>query len=205
MGTDVFSEKRIQEEQEFSLDPNRTALIVVDMVNEFLEPGGKMVLPGGEVLYPPLNELLDAAHKVHIPVFWTNQWLRPDDSLFKKRIPHCLVGTWGAQIVDALHQTPDDIVVPKRRYSAFFRTDLDLYLRERDIETVIVTGVVTNICVRSTVNDAFFLGYQVIIPVECVAATSPMAQESTLYDIETHYGIVTSVDKVLPLLEPSPR
>lgn len=200
MGTDVFSEKRIQEEPEFSLDPNRTALIVVDMVNEFLEPGGKMVLPGGEVLYPPLNELLDAAHKAHVPVFWTNQWLRPDDSLFKKRIPHCLVGTWGAQIVDALHQTPDDIVVPKRRYSAFFRTDLDLYLRERDIETVIITGVVTNICVRSTVNDAFFLGYEVIIPVECVAATSPMAQESTLYDIETHYGTVTSVEKVLPLL-----
>lgn len=204
MGTDVFSEKRIQEESEFSLDPNRTALIVVDMVNEFLEPGGKMVLPGGEVLYPPLNELLDAAHKAKVPVFWTNQWLRPDDSLFKKRIPHCLVGTWGAQIVDALHQTPDDIVVPKRRYSAFFRTDLDLYLRERDIETVIITGVVTNICVRSTVNDAFFLGYEVIIPVECVAATSPMAQESTLYDIETHYGTVTSVGKVVPLLEPIP-
>lgn len=200
MGTDVFSEKRIHE-QEISLDPRKTALIVVDMVNEFLEPGGKMVLPGGEVLYPPLNQLLDAAHKANIPVFWTNQWLRPDDALFKKRIPHCLVGSWGAQIVEALHHTTDDIVVPKRRYSAFFRTDLDLYLRERHIETVIITGVVTNICVRSTVNDAYFLGYDVIIPVECVAATSPMAQESTLYDIETHYGIVTNVDKVLPLLE----
>jgi ureidoacrylate peracid hydrolase len=200
MGTDVFSEKHVEEHQ-LSLDPRKTALIVVDMVNEFLEPGGNMVLPGGEVLYPPLNQLLDAAHRAHVPVFWTNQWLRPDDALFKKRIPHCLIGTWGAQIVDALHQSPDDIVVPKRRYSAFFRTDLDLYLRERKIETVIVTGVVTNICVRSTVNDAYFLGYDVIIPVECVAATNPMAQESTLYDIETHYGTVTGVDKVLPLLE----
>jgi ureidoacrylate peracid hydrolase len=66
---------------------------------------------------------------------------------------------------------------------------------------VIVTGVVTNICVRSTVHDAYFLGYDVIIPVECVAATSPEAQETTLYDIETHYGTVSSLDEVLSRLQ----
>jgi ureidoacrylate peracid hydrolase len=186
--------------QQLELDPKRTAVIVVDMVNEFFEPGGKMVLEGGKVLYAPVNALLDAAHKANIPVFYTNQWLRPDDSLFKKRIPHCLIDTWGAQIVDALHRSPDDIVVLKRRYSAFFRTDLDLYLRERKIETVIVTGVVTNICVRSTVHDAFFLGYEVVVPVECVAATNPQAQETSLYDIETHYGTVAHLGQVLSLL-----
>jgi ureidoacrylate peracid hydrolase len=200
MPTDSFSEKRI-EDQELVLDPKRTAVIVVDMVNEFFEPGGKMVLEGGQILYAPVNQLLDAAHKAHIPVFYTNQWLRPDDSLFQKRIPHCLIGTWGAQIVDALHQSPDDIFVPKRRYSAFFRTDLDLYLRERKIETVIVTGVVTNICVRSTVHDAFFLGYDVVVPVECVAATNPQAQETSLYDIETHFGTVVNLDQVLSQLQ----
>src|SRR5581483_6991325 len=199
MPTDSFSEKHV-DEQKLNFDPTKTAVLVIDIVNEFFEPGGKMVLPGGEVLYAPLNRLLDAAHSAHVPVFWVNQSLRPDDSLFKKRIPHCLIGTWGAEIVDALHQGPDDIVVPKRRYSAFFQTDLDLYLRERKIETLIVTGVVTNICVRSTIHDAFFLGYDVIVPVECVAATSPMAQESSLYDIETHYGTVANLDQVVPLL-----
>jgi ureidoacrylate peracid hydrolase len=199
MAKDNFSEKRVAEE-EIALDPQHTAVLVVDMLNEFCEPGGKMVLEGSEVLYPPINKLLDAAHAAKVPVFWLNQTLRPDDSLFKKRIQHCLVGTWGAQVVDALHQAPEDITVPKRRYSGFFQTDLDLHLRERDIESLIVTGVVTNICVRSTIHDAFFMGYDVIVPVECVAATNPMAQESSLYDIETHYGSVTNVDKVIPLL-----
>ena len=199
MATDAFSEKRI-EAQPLALDPNRTAVIVVDMVNEFFEPGGKMVLEGGTALYAPVNALLDAAHQAHIAVFYTNQWLRPDDGLFKKRIPHCLIDTWGAQIVDALHRAPDDIVVPKRRYSAFFRTDLDLHLRERHIATVIVAGVVTNICVRSTVHDAFFLGYEVVVPVECVAATTSQAQATSLYDIDTHYGTVAPLGQVLSLL-----
>ena len=196
MTPDAFSEQRMPA-QPLELDLTRTAVIVVDMVNEFLEPGGKMVLAGGQGLYAPVNALLDAAHQAHMPVFYTNQWLRPDDALFKKRIPHCLIGTWGAHIVEALHRSPDDIVVPKRRYSAFFGTDLDLHLRERTIATVLVTGVVTNICVRSTVHDAFFLGYEVVVPVECVAATSPQAQATSLYDIATHYGTVVPLDQVL--------
>jgi ureidoacrylate peracid hydrolase len=201
MPTDVFSEKRIQEDPKLEFDPKRTAVLVIDMVNEFLEPGGKMVLPGGDVLYPPLNQLLDAAHHAGVQVFWLNQTLRPDDALFKKRIPHCIAGSWGAQIVDALHQSPHDILVPKRRYSAFFQTDLDLYLRERKIDTLVVTGVVTNICVRSTIHDAFFMGYEVVVPVECVAATNPMAQESSLYDIETHFGMVAHVSQVVKQLK----
>lgn len=200
MSTNSFSEKHVEDEQ-LRLDPKRTALIVVDMVNDFFEPNGKMILEGGKRLYAPMNQLLDAAHHADIPVFYTNQWLRPDDALFKKRVPHCLAGTWGAQVVDAMHQSPKDIIVHKRRYSAFYQTDLDLYLRERKIESVIVTGVVTNICVRSTVHDAYFLGYDVVIPVECVAATSPDAQETTLYDITTHFGTVSSLDEVLAQLQ----
>src|SRR5262249_33747186 len=111
-----------------------------------------------------------------------------------------LIDTWGASIVDALHRAPDDIVVPKRRYSAFFGTDLDLHLRERTIGTVLVTGVVTNICVRSTVHDAFFLGYEVVVPVECMAATTPQAQATSLYYIDTHYGTVAPLGQILALL-----
>ncbi len=204
MATDAFSEQRMPA-QPLTLDPTRTAVIVVDMVNEFFEPGGKMVLAGGTALYAPVNALLDAAHQAHLPVLYTNQWLRPDDALFKKRIPHCLMDTWGAQLVDALHRAPTDIVVPKRRYSAFFGTDLDLLLRERTIATVIVTGVVTNICVRSTVHDAFFLGYEVVVPVECVAATTPQAQATSLYDIDTHYGTVAPLGQILGSCQPIER
>jgi ureidoacrylate peracid hydrolase len=112
-------------------------------------------------------------------------------------------GHLGRATRGALHRAPNDIVVPKRRYSAFFGTDLDLHLRERHIATVLVIGVVTNICVRSTVHDAFFLGYEVVVPVECVAATSPQAQATSLYDMATHYGTVAPLDQVLSLL-PTP-
>jgi ureidoacrylate peracid hydrolase len=184
VATNTFSEQRMPAPP-LALDPHCTAVLVVDMLHEFFEPGGKMVLEGGTALYAPVNALLDAAHQAHFPVFYTNQWLRPDDALFKKRIPHCLRDTWGAQLVDALHRAPADIVVPKRRYSAFFGTDLDLLLRERHIVTV---------------HDAFFLGYEVVVPVDCVAATTPQAQETSVYDIDTHYGTVAHLGQALSLL-----
>ena len=159
-----------------------------------------MILPGGKSLYEPIEQLLAAVRNHQIPVFWLNQWLREDDSLFEKRVPHCIINTWGAEIVDALPRLPDDIVIQKRRYSGFFQTSLDLFLRERDIKYVIVIGVVTNICVRSTVNDAFFLGYDVIVPRDCVRATSPEHQETHLYDIDTHYGTVMDLDELLAIL-----
>ena len=80
MTPDAFSEQRLPAPP-LALDPHRTAVIVVDMVNEFFEPGGKMVLAGGTALYAPVNALVDAAHTAHLPVFYTNQWLRPDDVL----------------------------------------------------------------------------------------------------------------------------
>ena len=118
MGPDAFSEQR-RHGPPLALDPTRTAVVVMDMVNEFLEPGGQMVLAGGAALYTPVNALLDAAHTAHLPVFYTNQWLRSDDALFKKRIPHCLIDTWGARLVDAVHRAPEDMIIPKRRYRAF--------------------------------------------------------------------------------------
>ena len=104
---DQFSEKRVAKQTK-QIDVSRTALLVIDMLNDFFEDGGAMVLPGGQSLYQPISTLLDAAHAKKMPVFWLNQWLREDDSLFEKRVPHCLVNTWGAKIVDALPQYPDD-------------------------------------------------------------------------------------------------
>jgi ureidoacrylate peracid hydrolase len=193
--SDQFSEKRVQ--REITLDPGKTAILVVDMLNDFFEENGVMVLDGGKVLYKPIQRLLEAARREKIPVFWLNQTLYPGDKLFEKRIVHCIEGTWGAQVVGALPVMPEDTIIAKRRYSGFFQTDLDLHLRERKIENVIVVGVVTNICVRSTVNDAFFLGYEVFVPEDGVAATSERQQEAHLYDIDTHYGTVTNIDAVI--------
>ena len=98
----------------------------------------------------------------------------------------------GSEIVEQLVPTKSDLHVVKRRYSGFFQTDLDLTLRDLQVESLVVMGVVTNICVRSTVHDAFFLGYKVVVPQDCVAATGPREQDSSLYDIGTHFGWVST-------------
>jgi len=197
----TFSEHR--QHVEAALDPERTAVVVVDMINEFLEDGGLMVLASGRKLYAPIQQLVDAAHAAGAKFVWLRDE-HPDlsDPEFRKRIVHCLQGSWGTQIVDALKPGPDDVIMPKHTYSGFFRTPLHETLQRMNITTLIVTGVVTNICVRSTCHDAFFLGYNVLVPEQCVSATSDREQDSSLYDIDTHYGSVTSLEQTLALLAP---
>jgi len=206
MAVDVFSAKKL--EREVHVDPKSTALVVVDMVNEFCKPGGAMVLPGYEALVPPQKTVLAAARQRACPILWVVDTHRKNvrqDREFLKRTPHCLEGGWGAQVIEDLEPKPDDLYVTKRRYSAFFNTDLDLTLRDLKIDTVVVFGVVTNICVRCTVHDAFFLGYQVVVPEDCVAATGAREQASSLYDIATHFGIVSdSAQVAAALLEAAP-
>jgi ureidoacrylate peracid hydrolase len=194
-----FSEHRVR--HTISLEPGRTAVLVVDMLNDFLDDAGAMPLPAGRRLYEPTRRLLAAARAHGSPVIWVCDAHPADDREFEKRTVHCLAGTWGAQIVEALEPRDDEERVEKRRYSGFYGTDLDLRLRERRVSTVLLTGVVTNICVRSTAHDAFFLGYDVIVVEDCVAATSDREQDSSLYDIDTHFGTVARLDEVLTLLD----
>lgn len=195
----AFSERRVQRSTGF--DPGRSAVLVVDMLNDFLEPTGAMPLPEGHRLYEPIRRLLAAARAHGSAVIWVCDTHPPGDREFDKRSVHCLTGTWGAQIVEALQPADDEYRVPKRRYSGFYETDLDLRLRELGVAHVILTGVVTNICVRSTAHDAFFRGYDVIVVQDCVAATGEREQESSLYDIDTHFGTVSGLEEVLTVFE----
>lgn len=183
--------------------PSRTAVLVVDMSNDFCVEGGLMVLPGADRLYAPQRAVLDAARRaggVVVYVCDSHRHGMRREREFVKRTPHCWDDTWGSAVVDQLAPGADDHVVVKRRYSGFFQTDLDLTLKDLEVDTVVVMGVVTNICVRSTVHDAFFLGYKVIVPHDCVAATGPREQESSLYDIGTHFGVVSHSAAVVAAL-----
>ncbi len=191
-----FSERRTGRRLRF--DPSRAAILVVDMLNEFLEPGGEMVLLEGRRVIEPINRLLAASREMGMRVVWLcDEHPIPEDREFEKRVPHCIGGTWNAEIVDAMDVAPDELRFAKRRYSGFFGTDLDLRLREWGVQQVVVTGVVTNICVRSTVHDAYFLGYDVFVPEDCVSATSDREQASTLYDIDTHFGDVVRSEELM--------
>lgn len=190
-----FAEHRVR--REMDLEPARTAVLVIDMLNDFLDPQGAMPLPEGRRLFEPIRRLLAAARAQGSPVLWVCDAHPADDAEFRKRSVHCLTGTWGAEIVAELEPADGEYRVPKRRYSGFYETDLDLRLRELGIRHLVLTGVVTNICVRSTAHDAFFRGYEVIVPQECVAATGDREQDSSLYDIDTHYGSVVGLEDVL--------
>lgn len=176
----------------------RTALLVVDLVNDYVEPAGAMPVADAGPVLAAATRLANGARAAGVlPV-----WIRPGhleaaDGLFRKRIPHAMGESWGAQIHDSLPFADGDRVLLKRRYSAFFQTDLDMYLREHRIERVVVCGVALNICVRSTVHDAFFLGYDVWVAPDASQATGPREEASTLYDIETHFGEVRTVDQIL--------
>ena len=200
--TDVFSAKR--QDGAITLDPKRTAVLVIDMINEFCKPGGRMVLPGYEALIPAQTALIAHARTLDVPVIFVQDSHRRNmrrDREWVKRTPHGIENTWATQVIDDLAPQADDIRVIKHRYSAFFQTDLDLVLKDMLIDQLVIFGVVTNICVRSTVHDAFFLGYDVVVPADACAATGHREQESTLYDIATHFGAVSTSRAVIAAMD----
>lgn len=194
--TDPFSAKQSRQERP-PVPPVAVAVVVVDMMKDFIEPDGAMPLPGSEDLVPRIERLVDAARSAGAAVVWAKARYPADDALFQKRVPHCIQGTRGAELADGLEPRDRDYVVHKRRYSAFYATDLDLWLREHRIKRIVLCGLATNICVRSTAHDGFFHGYQVDVVEDACMATGPREQESTLYDIQTHFGEVRNLAGVV--------
>ncbi len=147
------------------------ALLVVDMQKDFCYESGALYI-GDHVrrIFDPLRRTIELAREKEVPVIFTQDWHREDDSEFKIWPKHCLAGSEGAEIIEELDPKPSDYYVKKRRYSAFFSTDLDLTLRELGVKSLVVCGVVTNICVLHTVADAVMRGYDVIVLEDCTAA-----------------------------------
>lgn len=178
--------------------PARTALLAVDIVNDYVDPAGAMPARDCAPVIAANRRLAEAAREAGVPIVWIRPGhLDASDALFRKRVVHGLEGTWGTEFPDGLGVREGERVLSKRRYSAFFQTDLDIWLREHDIARVVVTGVALNICVRATVHDAFFHGYQVWVVRDACRATGEREEASTLYDIQTHFGDVLDLEDVI--------
>jgi len=175
----IESEKREQ----------RKALLVVDMLNDFVLPDGALsVGEVGPLIVPALAEHIREARAEGTPVIYLCDRHRPDDAEFADFPPHCIQGTSGADIVKELVPQPGDIVVPKRRYSGFFGTDLHMTLRELGITDVILTGVCTNICVLYTAADARMLGFNVEVFTDSVASFDNEAHKWALKELQNTLG-----------------
>jgi len=165
----------------------KTALIVIDMINDFVT--GVFKSDRAAKIVPNVKTLLDFARKKKIPIVYATDAHLPNvDPEFDVWGSHAVAGTWGAEIVDELKPHRGDFRVLKRKYSAFQGTDLDQLLRELKVGTVVLTGVVTDICIQHTAADAFFRGYKIIVPKDCVEAVDQPTQEAAIKFLRKAYG-----------------
>jgi nicotinamidase-related amidase len=153
----------------FKPDPRRTALIVYDMINDFLIPGRPMESPRArEVLIPRLKPLIAACRRKGLPVIFLCQFYHPHGVGDGPKMPHskygCIAGTDGVEVYRDLGPEPGDIVIPKRRFDAFRGTDLELILQQQRIDTLIITGTSTSIGTETTARCAVTRDFRVIFP-----------------------------------------
>lgn len=169
------------------------ALVVVDMQKDFCYADGALYA-GDHIksIFEPLTEVIKAARQTGIPVIFTQDWHREDDVEFKIWPAHCIAGSEGAEIIDELGAEKNDYFVKKRRYSAFFGTDLDLTLRELGIKKLYIAGVLTNICVLHTAGDAVLRGYEVEVLKDCTAALSEYDFSYAIHHMENVFRVMIS-------------
>lgn len=174
-------------ERDLTLPASATALVVVDMQNDFVTPGGALVVPDAAATVPIIRSLLDRARSAGVRVFFTQDSHAPGDIEFPIWGQHVLEGTWGWQIVDALAPHPGERVIRKLRYDGFFGTSLDHELRLAGVRTVVVCGTVANICVLHTAGSAALHGYRVVVPVDATSALTPFDMHAALRQVAFLY------------------
>ncbi|MDR7402941.1 MAG: isochorismatase family cysteine hydrolase [Armatimonadota bacterium] len=200
------------------LDPGRCALLVIDMQNDFVSPGGfhhrqgkpvgamQAIIPAIQLL---LRELPPAMRRVFVLTarepdgsdsHWRFHRILPQRVRASREAEgsdrNALRGTWGTELVSLLRPGPADHVVYKRRYSAFYQTDLELRLRCWGIDTLFFAGVATEICVESTLRDAFMRDFDVVLVSDAVASWDAAAHRATLHLVQQSLGAVLTVEEV---------
>ncbi len=186
--------------------PEHTALLVIDMQNDFCAEGGyidkvvKADLSGCEGVAAAINRLVDTARAAGVAIVWIRANYEPRylaDPMRTRNASRdptnavcCEGGTWG---YDFWRMTPRDgeFFVEKHRYDAFLGTPLDDILRNNGIRTLVTTGVVTNVCVELTLRAGFFRGYYIVVPEDAVGSSHKDLHDATLKNVRMYYGTVT--------------
>ncbi|MFQ5850751.1 MAG: cysteine hydrolase family protein [Candidatus Binatia bacterium] len=191
-------------------DPELACLIVVDVQNDFCSPEGAAAQRGEDVsaaveMVPRLIDLIKEARRAALPVVYIktihSEWTDSPSWLYRKPqggdLKTCREGTWGVEFYDGISPLPDERIVIKHRYSAFINTDLNTVLKAKGIQSVLVTGVATNVCVETTARDAFMYDYYVTMVEDCAAAYNRSLHEATLENIRRHFGLVASSGEII--------
>lgn len=166
--------------EEVTVDPSETALVVVDMQNDFVKEGGTLVVPDAERTIPAIQSLLSFARDSGMKVVYSQDTHTEGDPEWEIWPEHCRIGSWGHEIVEELAPLDDELVVRKVRYDAFYGTHLDHSLRLWGVDRLILCGTVANICVHYTAASAALRWYEVIVPKDATSALDPFDLESSL-------------------------
>lgn len=217
--------------QDLEADLGRTALIVVDMQNDFCASGGWLASIGVQVdplrsIIGTIQEVTDKLRTIHVPIIWLNWGNRPDranlppgvlhvynpdgqsigigDPLPGSMSPVLQLDSWSAATIDELKSQPEDLNVAKYRMSGFFDTALDSILRNMNVNTLLFAGVNLDQCVFATLIDGASLGYDVVLLSDCCATTSPQfCVDATHYNVAQCFGFVaTSADLISAINAP---
>jgi nicotinamidase-related amidase len=197
--------------------PQHTALLIIDMQNDFCVDGmGASQRPGRDLsrtraIIPNLMKLRRAARNsgvlvVHIGFLTLPHHLSDGGPWLSQRRrstyasdSFAMAGSEGAQFISELSPEGGEVTIHKHRYSGFKGTDLDIILRAKEIRTCVITGISTNVCVESTLRDAFEHGYYIVVPSDGTASWSKELFESTLENVTHRFGLVSTVDEIVAI------
>lgn len=196
---------------EEALRPDASALLVIDMQNDFCAPGGyidKVMgkdVSGASAICDNLVQLVQTARSRKIPIIWIAADYSPDRipaSMSRKLRQRgitavcCEPGSWGADWF-CVHPEQGETVIVKHNYSGFSGTDLESVLRAQNVETLVLTGVQTQICVESTAREGHSLGYTCVVPKDAVASHTPNLHDASLMNMQFLFGEVCGTQDVL--------
>ena len=181
------------------LPAKKTALIIVDMQNDFVKEGGSLVVPAAAETVPNIQRLLEAARESGVHIAFTQDTALEEDPEFEIWPAHCVQGSWGWEIITELAPRPDELICVKNRYDAFYDSWLDHFLtRIWGVEHVVIVGTVANICVLHTAASAGLRWFDIVVPADGISALNDFDQALTLRQVAGLYAgaVVKSVDDI---------
>jgi len=172
------------------------AVVVIDMLNDFVT--GELKCERAQKIIPNIKKLVESARKKGVPVIYSSDAHLQTDFELGKWGKHAMKGTKGAEVIPKLKPEKTDCVLEKRVYSGFFETGLESLLRNLKVDTLILTGLHTNICVRHTAADAFFRGYKIRVPKDATDAFTEKDYKEGLEYLKGMYNAeITETDKII--------
>jgi nicotinamidase/pyrazinamidase len=176
----------------------KPALLIIDMVKDYFDESHQLPLTQlAKAIIDPINRLISVFRNQGWPVVFSTDSFKNEDFFFTSKMkPHAITGTPGAEVIDELDKKPQDYWLPKPRMSAFFKTGLEVWLRERDVTLCAVAGIATPYCVLTTVLDAVNHDFKAVLLEDCSTAASQGAHEKS---VETYRrNVIYPLLRVLP-------